>query len=284
MYPMLPIQHRYALSIIAFTCFDGSSYLTHVASLCQRKAEQEWQAELHTLRAVFDRLDKNGDGKVDKVELAYRLRKLGHPDTSRSDVEEMIWEVDERGDGVIDWEEFKLMYIRCKNDKSGLEPRKLYNVVEFMFFDKDESCRMSVEECITLLRERYSVDLIPSLLREHFKKQGLTEGLDFSQYVAETSSQIVAWKKVTRALGKASISEASLQLDPPTMMPYNTEKGARTHRKPPVAGNGNAAPMRSTPRTMAAPLHTPRSSTNSDANGNGAVTKKKKTKKKKAQA
>lgn len=31
------------------------------------------------------------------------------------------------------------MYHRCRNDKTGYEPRRLFNVVEFLMNDKDES-------------------------------------------------------------------------------------------------------------------------------------------------
>ena len=51
-------------------------------------------------------------------------------------VEDMIWEVDEDCDHAVSWDEFKLMFHRCRNDRTGLEPRKLFNVVEFMMHDK----------------------------------------------------------------------------------------------------------------------------------------------------
>ena len=55
----------------------------------------------------------------------------------------MIWEIDENVDfyfifiiylstklnGRIDEYEFDLMYKRCSQDESGLEPKSLYNVV-----------------------------------------------------------------------------------------------------------------------------------------------------------
>lgn len=38
-------------------------------------------------------------------------------------------QVDENLDGCVDWEEFRLMFNRNVNDKTGLEPSKLYNMV-----------------------------------------------------------------------------------------------------------------------------------------------------------
>ena len=39
------------------------------------------------------------------------------------------YQVDENLDGCVDWEEFRLMFNRNVNDKTGLEPSKLYNMV-----------------------------------------------------------------------------------------------------------------------------------------------------------
>ena len=41
-----------------------------------------------------------------------------------------IWEVDDDADGSVNWEEFREMFYRVRDDQSGYEPRKLFNVVE----------------------------------------------------------------------------------------------------------------------------------------------------------
>ena len=46
----------------------------------------------------------------------------------RSEVALYIWEVDDDLDGFISKDEFQIMYKRCVSDKTGLEPRKLYNL------------------------------------------------------------------------------------------------------------------------------------------------------------
>ena len=63
----------------------------------------------------------------------------------------MIWEVDENLDQRVDAYEFELMYKRCIFDKSGLEPRQLFNLVEFLMYDKLERCKISVEDTLELL-------------------------------------------------------------------------------------------------------------------------------------
>ena len=58
------------------------------------------------------------------------------PKLEMSEIEQMIWEVDENLDGRIDEYEFRLMYKRCVNDQTGLEPRNLYNLVQFLMYLK----------------------------------------------------------------------------------------------------------------------------------------------------
>lgn len=37
----------------------------------------------------------------------------------QSDIEDMIWEVDDDYDKCVNWPEFQAMYHRCRNDKTG---------------------------------------------------------------------------------------------------------------------------------------------------------------------
>ena len=37
----------------------------------------------------------------------------------QSDVEDMIWEVDDDCDKRVNWNEFQAMFMRCRNDKTG---------------------------------------------------------------------------------------------------------------------------------------------------------------------
>ena len=54
----------------------------------------------------------------------------------RSEVNLIIWEVDDDLDGFVSREEYITMYKRCISDKTGLEPRKLYNLVTFLMYDR----------------------------------------------------------------------------------------------------------------------------------------------------
>lgn len=95
----------------------------------------------------------------------------------------MIWEVDDDCDKRVNWNEFQAMFMRCRNDKTGVcafereavcahshqavlpgyEPRRLYNVTEFLMNDKDGSGKVSVEEVMQILFLRYGRQLLDSV-------------------------------------------------------------------------------------------------------------------------
>ena len=76
-----------------------------------------------------------------------------------------IWEVDDDNDQVVDWEEFRTMFYRTRDDTTGCEPRKLFNVVDFLMLDKNHSGSVDMDECITLLWQRYGKDLVEENLK-----------------------------------------------------------------------------------------------------------------------
>lgn len=132
-------------------------------------AQEEYnrQKEIETLHRVFNKLDCKGDGKIDEQELSTYLKYLGYK-PKKNEVADIIWEVDEDGDGFLVWEEFTTMFMRAREDKKevevegggtavkqGWEPRRLYNIVEFMMVDKDGSGSIDVDECMEILYRRY---------------------------------------------------------------------------------------------------------------------------------
>lgn len=139
-----------------------------MASREETRREHNEQKELESLRRVFEQLDRNSDGKIDSKELNEQLVKLEYK-PKRVEVEDMIWEVDEDCDHCVSWDEFKLMFHRCRNDKTGLEPRKLFNVVEFMMHDKDSSGTIDMDECMEILFRRFGKDQLEQRTNDFFK-------------------------------------------------------------------------------------------------------------------
>lgn len=89
---------------------------------------------------------------------------------ARKDVEEMIWEVDENLDDCVDWNEFKLMFHRNITDKTGLEPNRFFNLVQFLIYDTNGNGFVSVDETMNLLYARYGGPTMVLKLNEIFGK------------------------------------------------------------------------------------------------------------------
>lgn len=129
----------------------------------ERREFKEAQ-ELEGLRRTFKRIDKKSDGKIDTQELITELEFLGHKVTEK-EAALSIWEVDDDNDGCVDWDEFRTMFYRTRDDQTGCEPRKLFNVVDFLMLDKNHSGAVDMDECITLLWQRYGKDLVEENLK-----------------------------------------------------------------------------------------------------------------------
>ena len=50
------------------------------------------------------------------------------------------------------------MYKRCVTDMTGLEPRKLYNLTQFLMYDKNFKGRVTVEETLQILYIKHGRD------------------------------------------------------------------------------------------------------------------------------
>ncbi|KAF4705545.1 hypothetical protein FOZ63_013072 [Perkinsus olseni] len=87
--------------------------------------------ELEGLRRVFDWIDTKKDGVLDFEEVLSAFYRVGYR-PSKADVEQYIWEVDDDLDGTVSWDELLVMYQRCILDKTGLEPRGLFTLIEFL--------------------------------------------------------------------------------------------------------------------------------------------------------
>jgi hypothetical protein len=66
-----------------------------------------------------------------------------------------IWEVDDDNDGCVSWDEFKLLIWRGRNDSLGCEPKKLFNVCQFICLDRDDDGAISTDECMEMIVHRY---------------------------------------------------------------------------------------------------------------------------------
>ena len=65
---------------------------------------------------------------------------------------------------AVDWDEFRTMFYRVRDDQTGCEPRRLFNIVDFLMLDKNHTGAVDLDECIPLLYQRFGKDTVESNL------------------------------------------------------------------------------------------------------------------------
>ena len=162
----------------------------------QLKAVEIQTIEQEQLDRVFNYLcnrDKtkpeDHKDKIGPMDVARTLQFLGlRP--SKSEVDLIIWEVDDDLDGYVNKLEFQTMYKRCISDELNLEPRKLYNLVQFLMYDKTFRGTVTVEETLQILFVRHgrkNLDQeIKHIFGDHEKNQdGSEREITYGEYVSK---------------------------------------------------------------------------------------------------
>ena len=172
---------------------------------------QRLDVEIAQLRDKIQALEDKSNGKISAIDLAEALRTLGKRCT-KLEIQDMIWEVDENLDECIDWDEMRIMFQRNISDRSGLEPAKLYNLVQFMIFDQDENGLVSVDETTNMLYERFGRTKMELKLKELFgsdmKETGTQGGeINFPQYLERVErTQLLTF--ISSPMGSAQVAKA----------------------------------------------------------------------------
>ena len=78
----------------------------------------------------------------------------------------MMWEVDEDCVGALTFPAFKSMWYRLRNDTTGWEPRRFFNVVEFMMHDKDGGGTIDMEETMEILFQRFGKNQLNEMVQQ----------------------------------------------------------------------------------------------------------------------
>mmetsp|Transcript_18761 Transcript_18761/g.24772 ORF Transcript_18761/g.24772 Transcript_18761/m.24772 type:complete len:279 (-) Transcript_18761:249-1085(-) len=183
---------------------DNPDY--HEMKILEQEIDQ-YKKELEEVEAI------HLDSKIRANDLSEALKFLGKK-TTKKEVQDIIWEVDENLDQCVDWEEFQLMFERNTFDKTGLEPSQLYHMVQFLMYDNKNAGTVTVDETMGMLFARYGRTKMEAKLRTLFgqdMKESGTEGgeISFLQYLEavqktqmETFLATSLGKKVAKKLGE----------------------------------------------------------------------------------
>lgn len=161
------------------------------------------EEEIEVLQAEITKFNSQAGKKIHPADINETLKRLGKK-MSKKDIEEMIWEVDEDLDGCVNWLEFKLMFLRNITDTSGMEPYSLFNVVQFMMYDKDASGTVTVDETMSMLYARYGRDQLEHQMKELFGEDLKTADgdgqLSFEEYLQAVRVRIIPEPQVSNPM------------------------------------------------------------------------------------
>ena len=73
---------------------------------------------------------------------------------AKDEIEQMIWEVDENSDGYVSEKEFTNMYKKCIVDEKEEDAKKLFYLVQFLMYDKENKHYITVEDTLEILCAR----------------------------------------------------------------------------------------------------------------------------------
>eukprot|EP00933_Yihiella_yeosuensis_P061239 TRINITY_DN64041_c0_g1_i1.p1 TRINITY_DN64041_c0_g1~~TRINITY_DN64041_c0_g1_i1.p1 ORF type:complete len:217 (-),score=53.56 TRINITY_DN64041_c0_g1_i1:106-756(-) len=166
--------------------------------------------ELENLRRVFKWLDTRKDERLCWQEISEALVKLNHK-TARDQIELWIWEVDDDLDQMVGWDEFLTMYQRCISDQTGNEPRNLFNLVQFLMYDKEFHGKISVEQTLQIIYVRHGRSNLDEEIKEIFGDQqkgsdGQELKITFSQFLARANDRLSKMRWAVKEVTKVAIS------------------------------------------------------------------------------
>jgi len=187
-------------------------------SILSKDVQSLSKTEEERLHKVFLRLDSDGDGKISESDILLVLASLDYT-PSKYEALEMIWEADENQDGCVEWDEMQWLYKRVRFDKTGLEPRKLFFLIEFLFHDHDYNGSITVDECFAVMFIRYgrnfSEDEIHQLFRGNVDNGSYVTYQMFLEYMVERFMSTYVFHKNPRTTKRHYLKAAAPDYIPP---------------------------------------------------------------------
>jgi len=122
--------------------------------------------EIEEFHGAFALFDEDGDGSITAVELGKILKKLGQS-PSNEELKDMINEVDQDGNGTIDFEEFCSMMTKTSKNSNTSNEDELKEA--FKVFDKNGDGKISHDELkdvMESLGENLSETEVANMIRE----------------------------------------------------------------------------------------------------------------------
>ena len=101
-----------------------------------------------------EKKEKKSNKRFSRKALRKIIRKLCN-EFAKDELDYMIWEADENLDGYVSEDEFENMYKKCISDENEEEGKKLFYLIQFLMYDKDEKHEITVEDILEILCARH---------------------------------------------------------------------------------------------------------------------------------
>jgi calmodulin len=145
------------------------------------------QEQIKMYKEAFNVFDKNGTGTISTKELGVIMRTLKQNPTEE-ELAELIAEVDQDGNGEIDFNEFLLMMAKRTKDSDMLDKA----LEAFRVFDRQNKGFLSVNELRNILQnvgEKLSPAEVEELLADIEEVNGGNE-LDYKSFLSNIFSNL----------------------------------------------------------------------------------------------
>ena len=129
-------------------------------------ADQLTEEQKAEFKEAFSLFDKDNDGIITAEELSTVMRSTGQNPTD-AELKDMINEMDEDGNGTIEWDEFLKMMARKMKDTDMYSEEEIREA--FKVFDKDGNGSISDAELrhvMTNLGEKVTAEEVAEIIRE----------------------------------------------------------------------------------------------------------------------
>ncbi|CEG40061.1 outer dynein arm-docking complex subunit 3 [Plasmopara halstedii] len=174
---------------------EGSrSHFEKSASLNEKEAYEKIEVELRKVDQILEKaigdqaLIQNSSSHhrtIKNEDLFEAIKAMGKV-CSKKEINDMIWEADENLDGVVDWEELRAMFNRNLLDRTELEPANLFNVVQYMTYDKKNCGVITADDTMAILFARYGQTQLEMRMKQLF---GESDELTFVDYLKRVGKQ-----------------------------------------------------------------------------------------------
>jgi len=195
----------------AFRRLSKATVATGDESFSTPKGEEEREAPRKQAKGEENRVKDYFTAE----DVAKLLIELKH-NAGKPEIDLMIWEVDENLDKRVDRDEFELMFRRCIEDETGLEPKTLFNLVQFLMYAKEDAIEITEEDTLELIYVRKNniqglEDALKIIFEEEDKEKekrmdGIEKKISFTEFLDRRNKRALKLRREEKQAKKEARS------------------------------------------------------------------------------